>query len=284
MNDTPRQDTAETDDDHLLDELVDRIIAKVQAGEPVELSHFAGAGPQRLVRLRQLLPAIQAATHMTGFGADPPQGSRALGHIELADEPAEGVLGDYQIVKEIGRGGMGVVYEAQQLSLGRTVALKVLPHARPFGAWQLKRFKNEARAAATLEHPHIVPVYGVGCERRVHFYAMQLIKGRNLAQVLRERAACAGTRDGRDREMKRLPPQGEPEPDLEAPSRTRETVGSRPYFASAAGGMLGTEDFREVGKVGVAVADALQHAQCQFANDDYYSVCKRQWAPGEQVP
>src|SRR5207244_5919804 len=83
MNDTPRQNTAETDDDHLLDELVDRIIAKVQAGEPVELSHFAGAGPQRLVRLRQLLPAIQAATHMTGFGADPPQGSRALGHIEL---------------------------------------------------------------------------------------------------------------------------------------------------------------------------------------------------------
>src|SRR6185295_5069676 len=93
-------------------------------------------------------------------------------------------LGDYQILREIGRGGMGVVYEAMQLSLQRRVALKVLPFAATMDARHLKRFQNEARAAASLEHPHIVAVYGVGCERGVHYYAMKLIDGQSLAQVI----------------------------------------------------------------------------------------------------
>src|SRR5579884_2526939 len=80
-------------------------------------------------------------------------------------------LGDYRIVREIGRGGMGVVYEAVQLSLGRRVALKVLPFAAALDAKQLRRFQNEARAAAQLHHTNIVPVYAVGVERSVHFYA-----------------------------------------------------------------------------------------------------------------
>lgn len=95
-------------------------------------------------------------------------------------------LGDFRIVREIGRGGMGVVYEAVQLSLGRRVALKVLPFAAALDSRQLQRFKNEAQAAAHLHHQHIVPVYAVGCERGVHFYAMQMIEGRNLAALVDE--------------------------------------------------------------------------------------------------
>jgi serine/threonine protein kinase/Flp pilus assembly protein TadD len=95
-------------------------------------------------------------------------------------------LGDYQLVREIGRGGMGVVYEAEQISLGRRVALKVLPFAAALDAKQLQRFKNEARAAATLHHTNIVPIFGVGCERGVHYYAMQFIEGQTLAAVIRE--------------------------------------------------------------------------------------------------
>ncbi len=95
-------------------------------------------------------------------------------------------LGDFQILNEIGRGGMGVVYEAIQLSLGRRVALKVLPFAAAIDAKQLQRFKNEATAAAQLHHTNIVPVYAVGCERGVHFYAMQLIEGRSLSALIRE--------------------------------------------------------------------------------------------------
>ncbi|MCC6493161.1 MAG: protein kinase, partial [Pirellulales bacterium] len=92
-------------------------------------------------------------------------------------------LGDFRLKREIGRGGMGVVYEAEQLSLGRRVALKVLPFAAMLDKQQLARFKNEARAAATLDHPNIVSIYSVGEERGVHYYAMQLVDGRSLAEV-----------------------------------------------------------------------------------------------------
>src|SRR5262249_19666164 len=97
---------------------------------------------------------------------------------QLEDAPstaavAPSPLGDFRIVREVGRGGMGIVYEAEQLSLGRRVALKVLPFAATMDPRHLQRFQNEARAAASLEHPHIVPVYGVGCERGVHYYAMK---------------------------------------------------------------------------------------------------------------
>ena len=96
-----------------------------------------------------------------------------------------GRLGDFQLVREIGRGGMGVVYEAEQISLGRRVALKVLPFAAALDARQLQRFKNEAQAAACLHHTNIVPVFGVGCERGVHYYAMQYIEGQTLAAIIR---------------------------------------------------------------------------------------------------
>jgi serine/threonine protein kinase len=95
-------------------------------------------------------------------------------------------LGDFQIMREIGRGGMGIVYEAVQLSLGRRVALKVLPFAATFDAKHLQRFHNEAQAAAQLHHTNIVPIYYVGSDRGVHFYAMQLIDGHSLAVVIRQ--------------------------------------------------------------------------------------------------
>ena len=79
---------------------------------------------------------------------------------------------------------MGVVYEAQQESLGRRVALKVLPFAAVLDARQLARFKNEAHAAALLQHQSIVPVYSVGCERGVHYYAMQYIEGQTLVELI----------------------------------------------------------------------------------------------------
>src|SRR5438270_13399693 len=81
---------------------------------------------------------------------------------------------------------MGVVYEAEPLSLGRRVALKVLPLAAMMDPRQLQRFQNEARAAASLHHEHIVPVYAVGSERGVHYYAMQFIDGTTLAGVVSE--------------------------------------------------------------------------------------------------
>src|SRR5262245_30875375 len=101
-----------------------------------------------------------------------------------AAQIAPSELGDFRLVREIGHGGMGVVYEAEQISLKRRVALKLLPFAGALDTKQPQRFKNESQAAAQLHHTNIVPVFFVGCERGVHFYAMQFIDGQSLADVI----------------------------------------------------------------------------------------------------
>jgi len=102
-------------------------------------------------------------------------------------------LGDFRILREVGRGGMGVVYEAEQLSLRRRVALKVLPYAGMLDPRALQRFHNEAQAAACLHHTNIVPVYFVGSERGVHYYAMQFIDGQTLAALIQQQRQAAAS-------------------------------------------------------------------------------------------
>jgi serine/threonine protein kinase len=111
--------------------------------------------------------------------------------------PHLGELGDFRLLREVGRGGMGVVYEAEQISLRRRVALKVLPFAAALDPRQLQRFKNEALAAAHLRHENIVPVHTVGEERGVHYYAMQYVEGRSLAHVIADLRLQIG--DGPDK-------------------------------------------------------------------------------------
>jgi serine/threonine protein kinase len=95
-------------------------------------------------------------------------------------------LGDYQILRVVGRGGMGVVYEAQQLSLGRHVAIKVLPSHALLDPRHLGRFQREARSAAKLHHTNIVPVFCIGEQDGLHYYVMQFIHGLGLDLVLDE--------------------------------------------------------------------------------------------------
>src|SRR5207244_12227998 len=108
--------------------------------------------------------------------------------------PELGQLGEYRLSREVGRGGMGIVYEAHQISLNRRVALKVLPFAAALDPKQLQRFKNEAQAAAQLHHNFIVPVYAVGYERGIHYYAMQFIEGQSLAAMIRELRQISASR------------------------------------------------------------------------------------------
>jgi serine/threonine protein kinase len=164
--------------DPVLDDLLEEFAQQLEAGEAVDPAAFAAAHPERADELRRMLPVIQvlAGLEHSGPEASPPGVTAA--------PAALGALGDFRIVREVGRGGMGVVYEAEQISLGRRVALKVLPFAAALDGRQLQRFKNEAQAAAGLHHGHIVPVYGVGTERGVHYYAMQFIEGQTLAQLI----------------------------------------------------------------------------------------------------
>jgi eukaryotic-like serine/threonine-protein kinase len=172
--------------------------------------------PEYADRLRELLPAIRAMAEMGqasgsrsrhsndglagDLNADLPAGfsdsidAEPGGSIDRDSTGTEqrGTLGDFRILREIGRGGMGVVYEAEQVSLSRRVALKVLPFAAVMDSRQLARFKNEAQAAAQLHHTNIVPVLSVGCERGVHFYAMQFIDGQTLAQIVQQARELTG--------------------------------------------------------------------------------------------
>src|SRR5437762_11180864 len=149
---------------------VDEFLATNLQDRP-DAEAFASRYPELADHLRQVLPAL-ALLEPSAFG---PHESAGL----------TGTLGDFRLLREVGRGGMGVVYEAEQVSLGRRVALKVLPYAATMDPKQLQRFRNEAKAAASLHHEHIVPVYAVGCERGVHYYAMQFIDGTTLADTIR---------------------------------------------------------------------------------------------------
>jgi len=106
-------------------------------------------------------------------------------------------LGEYEIIREVGRGGMGVVYEAIQTSLNRRVALKVLPPGALLAENALERFAREASTSGRLHHTNIVPIYAVGEEQGIHYYAMQFIEGRSLAEHLK-RMREKGTEAGRD--------------------------------------------------------------------------------------
>jgi serine/threonine protein kinase/Flp pilus assembly protein TadD len=169
----------------VLAELVDRLTARVQAGEAIDWPEVARQHPEHVGELRQLWPALGALDDLSRSGSQDVSGIAPAG--AAGDGLVSGVLGGFRIIREVGRGGMGVVYEAEQVALGRRVALKVLPFAATLDPRQQQRFRNEARAAAGLHHTNIVPVYAVGCERGVHFYAMQLIDGLSLAELIAQR-------------------------------------------------------------------------------------------------
>jgi serine/threonine protein kinase len=122
--------------------------------------------------------------------ADLPE-TNALESSERPRPPADAQpirLGDFELISELGKGGMGVVYRARQVSLQREVALKVLPKMSMLDKTSVQRFRREAAAAAKLRHPGIVPVHAVGVEDGVYFYAMELLDGPNLASILEELA------------------------------------------------------------------------------------------------
>jgi serine/threonine protein kinase/Flp pilus assembly protein TadD len=222
-----------------LADLFEELTDKLQAGEPIDLDCYAREHPEYAEQLRQFAPAIEWMVDLGTAGAEPadlPESER------LDHSPHPGPLGDYRVIRQIGRGGMGIVYEAEQLSLGRRVALKVLPFAAVLDARQLNRFKNEAHAAAQLHHTNIVPVFSVGCERGVHYYAMQYIDGQPLSELIRD--------------LRRLA-RKEPEEDHAPPSRS-STV---PHAALPTDHSNNPKEFfRTITRLGVQVAEALEHA------------------------
>jgi tetratricopeptide (TPR) repeat protein len=169
-------------DYELFDELAEEFAERYRRGERPSLQEYIDRCPAMGDDIREMFPAlveVEQAEEVLDAHAGP---------AALPSAPALRQVGDYRVIREAGRGGMGVVYEADQVSLGRRVALKVLPGGIAKDRKALERFRREARAAARLHHTNIVPVFEVGQDGDVVFYAMQFIQGQGLDVVIDELA------------------------------------------------------------------------------------------------
>jgi eukaryotic-like serine/threonine-protein kinase len=166
-----------------VDRLAEEFVARQRRGEHPDLAEYTDRYPQYAEAIRDLFPALVLIEQVKPSAGEPTG-------THTAEAAADGRrlerLGDFRILREVGRGGMGVVYEAEQESLGRHVALKILPNHALLDPRQLARFRREARAAARLHHTNIVPVSGVGEQDGLPYYVMQFIHGQSLDGVLEE--------------------------------------------------------------------------------------------------
>ncbi|MEZ6065971.1 MAG: protein kinase [Planctomycetaceae bacterium] len=165
---------AQGSDDDLFERVSADFLARHRAGQRPTVELYAREFPDLAEEIRELFPTMLAIERVKLRKEHSSDGQATLGARKIER------LGDYRILREIGRGGMGVVFEAEQESLCRHVALKVLPPAALHDQAQVRRFHREARTAAALHHTNIVPVFGVGFDDGLHYYVMQLIDGKGL--------------------------------------------------------------------------------------------------------
>jgi serine/threonine protein kinase len=239
--------------------VLESCFAHLEAGRSIQVEKLLAEHPAIAERLRACLASLELVEKQGEFFRSSPK---------VAGDTLPGVqLGDFRILQEVGRGGMGVVYEAEQVSLGRRVALKVLPFAGALDSRQLQRFRNEAHAAAQLHHTNIVPIHYVGSERGVHFYAMQFIEGQTLAKLISELRHQEGRpKDGGSP----APPQKSSVTPNDLPTKLEQEQ-TGPYRANALSatpipGVSSTQSYtrpdfyRFAANLGIQGAEALAHA------------------------
>ena len=254
--------------DVVLERLAADFVERHRQGKHPPLSEYTDRYPDLAADIRDLFPALAQIEKLK----PPADATDATDCFERSATSALANLerlGDYRILREVGRGGMGVVYEAEQESLGRHVALKVLPSSALLNPTYLARFRREAQAAGRLHHTNIVPVFGVGDCDGVHYYAMQFIQGEGLDKVLAD-----------VRRLRRPPGAGEALPSEGSVAHTLLTGQFAPPVAADPGkpnkhpdsssltsrlSPCGPEAeyFRGVARIGVQVADALAYAHRQ---------------------
>lgn len=232
------------DDRDPVDVLAEEFVDRLRRGEHPSVSDYAAAHPDHAEQLRDLLPAVAQMEYLKRFRRTTGQGGAPL----LPDR-----FGDFRIVRELGRGGMGVVFEAVQESLGRPVALKVLATHSQLDGIKRERFIREAHAAARLHHTNIVPVFGVGEQDGIlPYYVMQLIRGQGL-NTLAHRWRREQGRSGESISTPMPSTIPDRKPVAPSPPRTPQELDPIPKYGN----------WRFVAEVGLQAAEALHYAHKQ---------------------
>jgi serine/threonine protein kinase/tetratricopeptide (TPR) repeat protein len=235
-----------TSDDPRVAAGLDEYLAELQAGRRPSRQDFLARHPEIVDALDRGLDVLDFL-HSAAGATEPRSPNPADGEAP----PPETILGDYRLIREVGRGGMGVVYEAEQISLGRRVAVKVLSGAGVLDPRRLQRFRIEAQAVAQLNHAHIVPIFAVGSDRGIHYFAMQYIEGCTLAEILENHPA----RRREVTETPTLPPSGQTPPDRPQPAAAAPSS-----VQAQATPHTSRETFRAIAELGIQAAEALDHA------------------------
>jgi WD40 repeat protein/serine/threonine protein kinase len=177
-------------------ELAEEFLDRYRKGDHPPLREYIDRHPDLAAEIKEVFPAMAMMEKIAVVDESHEERGQGTG-VRGQKRHALQQLGDYRIIREVGRGGMGIVYEAEQVSLSRHVALKVLPHKALADQKTKKRFEREARAAAKLHHTNIVPVFGTGEHEDTPYYVMQFIQGTGLDIVIKELARMRPT-SGRD--------------------------------------------------------------------------------------
>ena len=273
------------------DDLASEYARKIRIGESPTIESYAQRSQELASRVRRLFPLLEMMEQQGDFRDD--WSEQDLLRIEQSQEEMSQLklptmLGDFKLIKEIGRGGMGIVYEAEQQSLGRRVALKVLPATTQFDTRRQERFRVEARASAKLHHTNIVPVFGVGQQDGVSYFVMQYIDGLPLSQVIEEIAQLGNksTRPLQEQTTRMRgivaqsmfrPPrslsdeendkQEAQQNELFNPSGTKSTSGSTEKLLGSINDSglhsADTNYWKNIARIGASVANALDYAHQQ---------------------
>ena len=274
--------TSSSEDRNPVEALAEEFLDRKRRGEQPTLREYVERHPELADEIRDLFPALLM---MEDLGES---SGGTTGALAASNGPAVGVrmqrLGDYRILREIGRGGMGVVYEAEQESLGRRVALKVLSASSLLDPKQVRRFEREAKAAARLHHTNIVPVFGVGRQDGHHYFVMQFIAGLGLDVVLddlrRLRGGKSEAKPSSAADVARSLITGRfeaatPPPDASVTEPCDEAVPSNGHIVNSSSAVLpGSSElsassdpdrqfYRSVARIGIQVAEALEYANRQ---------------------
>ncbi len=238
-----------------LEVLAAEFMERLRQGQRPSIEDYAAQHPERAEEIRELFPTIAATERLKVRQGRSSDGRATLGPARLER------LGDFRLIREIGRGGMGVVFEAEQESLGRRVAVKVLPRQVLLDDKHLERFEREARIAASLHHTNIVPVFGVGEQDGFHYYVMQLVEGVGLDAIIPLLAKLLNGQPSDKPQPERAMPATADSKDPLAEAAVRRLLGAG--VEGGGDGRLGGAYWQSVARIGLQAAEALDYAHNQ---------------------